>query len=89
HVLHIILPALRPTLLFIFVVSSASAVKLFTELYVLIPGVPMDNKTLVAFLYRSSFERFEFGYGSAVAVVLFMLTAGLSYLNIRLMEERQ
>lgn len=88
QVVHIILPNLRPTLLFIFVVSSASAVKLFTELYVLIPGVPMNNKTLVAFLYRQSFERFDFGYGSAIAVVLFLLTAGLSYASIRMMEER-
>lgn len=87
-VVHIILPSLKPTLLFILVVSSASAVKLFTELYVLIPGVPMDNKTLVAYLYRQSFERFDFGYGSAVAVLLFLLTAGLSYVNVRMMEER-
>jgi putative chitobiose transport system permease protein len=88
QVIHIILPNLKPTLLFIFVVSSSSAIKLFTELYVLIPGVPMDNKTLVAYLYRQSFERFDFGYGSAIAVVLFVITSFLSYANIRMMERR-
>ena len=88
QVIHIILPNLKPTLLFIFVVSSSSAIKLFTELYVLIPGVPMNNKTLVAYLYRQSFERFDFGYGSALAVVLFVITSVFSYANIKMMERQ-
>lgn len=86
RVWHILLPALTPTLLFMAVVSASSAIKIFTEVYVLIPGVPMSNKTLVALLYRESFERFDFGYGSAIAVVLFALTFALSYANIRIME---
>ncbi len=89
HVVHILLPNLKPTLLFIFVVSSSSAIKLFTELYVLIPGVPMNNKTLVAYLYRQSFERFDFGYGSALAVVIFIITSVFSYTNIKMMERQQ
>lgn len=88
QVIHILLPNLKPTLLFIFVVSSSSAIKLFTELYVLIPGVPMNNKTLVAYLYRISFERFDFGYGSALAVVIFIITSLFSYANFRMMENR-
>ncbi len=86
--LYIVLPNLRPTVLFVLVVSSASAIKLFTELYVLIPGAPIDNKTIVSYLYRQSFERFDFGYGSAIAVVLFALTFVFSYTHVRLMEER-
>jgi putative chitobiose transport system permease protein len=88
QVIHIILPSLKPTLLFIFVVSSSSAIKLFTELYVLIPGVPMNNKTLVAYLYRQSFERFDFGYGSALAVIIFIITSVFSYANIKMMERQ-
>lgn len=88
QVIHILLPNLKPTLLFILVVSSSSAVKMFTELYVLIPGVPMSNKTLVSYLYRLSFERFDFGYGSALAVMLFLITVIFSYANIRMMEQR-
>lgn len=83
---HIIIPQLKPTILFIFVVSSTAAIKVFTELYIMIPGAPIDNKTLVVFLYREAFERFDFGYGSAVGVVLFLITLGFSYTNIRLLE---
>lgn len=89
QVIHIIVPHLKPTLLFMTVVSASSAIKIFTELYVLIPGVPMNNKTLVAFLFRQAFERFDFGYGSALAVVLFALTFTFSYANIRMMERQQ
>jgi len=88
QVVHIIVPHLKPTLLFMAVVSASSAIKLFTEIYVLIPGVPMNNKTLVAYLYRQAFERFDFGYGSALAVVIFLLTFVFSYANIRIMERR-
>jgi len=88
QVVHIIVPHLKPTLLFMAVVSASSAIKLFTEVYVLIPGVPMNNKTLVAYLYRQAFERFDFGYGSALAMVIFGLTFAFSYANIRIMERQ-
>ncbi len=87
QVYHIIIPILKPTLILIFVLSSTAAIKIFTELYVMIPGTPASNKTLVYFLYKQAFERFDFGYGSAVGVVIFILTLGFSYANIKLMEK--
>lgn len=89
QVVHIIIPMLKPTLTLIFVLSSTAAIKIFTELYVMIPGTPDSNKTLVYFLYKQAFERFNFGYGSAVGIVVFILTLGFSYANIRLMEREQ
>jgi putative chitobiose transport system permease protein len=86
QVWHIILPMLKPTLLFILVVSSTSAIKIFTELYILIPGAPIANKSLVSFLYLQAFERFDFGYGSAIGMVLFVITLTFSYINVRLLE---
>lgn len=87
QVIHIVIPQLKPTIIFIFVVSSAAAIKIFTEIYIMIPGSPMDNKTLVSFLFREAFERFNFGYSSAIGVILFIITLGFSYINIRLMEK--
>lgn len=86
---HIVLPMLKPTLILVFVLSSTSAIRIFTELYIMIPGAPISNKTLVALLYRQAFERFDLGYGSAVGVVLFASTLVFSYLNIRLMERSE
>ncbi len=86
HTVHILLPMLKPTLTLVFVISSTAAIKIFTELYIMIPGAPIANKTLVALLYRQAFERFDLGYGSAIGVVLFAATLAFSYVNIRLME---
>lgn len=88
RVFHIIIPMLKPTLILIFVLSSTAAIKIFTELYIMIPGTPDSNKTLVYFMYKQAFENFDFGYGSAVGVIIFILTMGFSYINIRLLEER-
>ncbi|MBM4162281.1 MAG: sugar ABC transporter permease [Ignavibacteria bacterium] len=85
---HITIPLLKPTLTLVFVVSSTAAIKMFTEVYTIIPGAPIANKTLVVYLYQQAFERFDFGYGSAIAVVLFLLTIAFSYANVRLMESR-
>lgn len=88
RVFHIIIPMLKPTLILIFVLSSTAAIKIFTELYIMIPGTPDSNKTLVYFMYKQAFENFDFGYGSSVGVIIFILTMGFSYINIKLMEER-
>ncbi|MBU2446953.1 MAG: sugar ABC transporter permease [Bacteroidetes bacterium] len=83
---YILIPNLKPTITLIFVISSTAAIKLFIELYILIPGAPMDNKTIMLYLYRHAFERFDLGYGSAIGVVLFLLTLGFSYVNVKMME---
>jgi putative chitobiose transport system permease protein len=88
RVTHIIIPMLKPTLILIFVLSSTAAIKIFTELYIMIPGTPESNKTLVYFMYKQAFENFDFGYGSAVGVIIFILTMGFSYVNIKLMEKQ-
>lgn len=88
RVYHVMIPMLKPTLILIFVLSSTAAIKIFTELYIMIPGTPDSNKTLVYFMYKQAFENFDFGYGSAVGVVIFILTMGFSYINIKLMEEQ-
>ncbi|MBI2418220.1 MAG: sugar ABC transporter permease [Ignavibacteriales bacterium] len=86
RVWHIIIPQLRSTIVMVFVISSIAAVKLFTELYVLIPGAPMAQKTIVSLLFRESFEKFNMGYGSAIGILLFLFTLGLSIANLKLLD---
>lgn len=88
RVWYILIPQLWPSIVMVFVISSIAAVKLFTELYVLIPGAPMAQKTIVSLLFRESFEKFNIGYGSAIGVLLFVFTLGLSFANLHLLESR-
>lgn len=82
----ILIPLLLPSILFIVVVSTSSAIRIFTEQYILLPGVMMDNKAMVSFLYDEAFEQFRFGYASAAGMVLFLVTLVVSRMHITLLE---
>lgn len=85
----ITIPQLKPTLTLVLVLSGTAAIKIFTELYILIPGAPLSHKTLVYYLYRQAFEKFDLSYGSAIGIIIFLLTIGFSYLNIKLIEKER
>ncbi len=85
----IVLPQLKPTLTLVFVLSGSAAIKLFTEIYILIPGAPLSHKTMVYYLYHQAFERFDLSYGSTIGIVVFVITIGFSYLNLKLIERER
>lgn len=73
---YIILPQMKPQLLFAAINSTVNAFAVF-DVAVAIAGFPSPNyaaHTIVAHLYDFAFVRFEMGYASAVAVVLFFIT---------------
>ncbi len=77
---HITLPSLRPTTFFVVASTGILTLQLFGENVVLFPtttpiGAGPQNSTLtpVVYLYEQGFRRFQFGYASAVAWVLFVL----------------
>lgn len=70
----ITLPMLSPTILFAAVVSVIGALQVFTEPYVMTNGGPGDaTRTVVMILYEAAFLNLQIGYGSTIAVILFML----------------
>ncbi|MBU6193349.1 MAG: sugar ABC transporter permease [Burkholderiales bacterium] len=83
---HIILPLLKPQMAVVAVMSGMASMKVFEEVFVMTQGGPLDStKTLVFYLYESAFIDFEMGYAAAAGVILFLLTLGLSLLNLRLL----
>ncbi len=78
---HITLPMLSPTLLFAAVVGVIGGLQIFDQPYVMTRGGPGDaSRTAVMVMYESAFKNMEIGYGSAIAVILFvvilLVTAG-------------
>ena len=70
---HITLPMLSPIMLFAAVVGVISGLQIFDQPYVMTRGGPGDaSRTAVMVLYESAFKNMEVGYGSAIAVVLFI-----------------
>lgn len=70
----IIIPLLSPTILFAAVTGVIGALQVFEEPFIMTRGGPGDaSRTAVMVMYESAFKNIEFGYGSAIAVVLFLI----------------
>ena len=55
--------------------QTIDAIQLFDLVYTTTKGGPLDaTKTVVYFLWQQAFQVQQFGYGSAVAYVLFFVT---------------
>ncbi len=80
----ITLPLLRPTLLFVIVVNTVRSLQIFAEVFVMTRGGPLHRTTTVVYyLYEEAFYRFNLGYASAVAYLLFTLTLLLAWAQTR------
>ncbi|MCA9905428.1 MAG: sugar ABC transporter permease, partial [Anaerolineae bacterium] len=66
------LPLLAPTSFFLAVTGVIGSFQVFTPVYVLTRGGPLDStNTAVYHIYRRAFQEFDFGYASAQSWVLF------------------
>ena len=81
---HVVLPALRPTIALVAVISSIGALKVFDELFVTVQGAPVTYQTAVPLIYQLGFEEGNYGLASAAGVVLFVFILILSVVNLRL-----
>ncbi|GAA1750935.1 carbohydrate ABC transporter permease [Agromyces humatus] len=85
----IVIPQLRPVLIFTTVTSTIGALQLFDENFILTEGGPNDaTLTPVLYLYKVGFRQFDFGYASAIAWLLVVITAIIAIVQFRLMREK-
>ncbi|MEU8926404.1 sugar ABC transporter permease [Kitasatospora sp. NPDC048545] len=81
----VILPQLRPVVLFCVVTSTIGTLQLFDENYVLTRGGPGDaTLTPVVYLYKVGFQQLDFGYAAAIAWTVVLIIAAVSLLQFRL-----
>jgi len=88
---HVSLPGLRPQIVFVAVISSLAALKVFDEIYVLTGrtgGILDSGVTMVFYLWRQAFQLNHAGYAAAVAIVLLAITLVFSFVNVRLLERQ-
>jgi len=87
RVTNVILPLLKPVLLFQFVTSTIGSLQMFTESFIMTSGGPAGaTMTPVMLIYYQSFRFLKFGYGSAISVIMFIITLGISLIQIRLVK---
>ena len=88
---HVSLPGLRPQIVFVGVISSLAALKVFDEVYVLTNktgGILDSGVTMVFYLWRQAFQLHHAGYASAIAIVLLAITLVFSIVNVRILERQ-
>ena len=70
----ITLPSIRRTMILVVMLQTAAQLQLFGQSQLLTAGGPSGaSRTAVLFLYESAFGRWELGYASAAAEVLFLI----------------
>jgi multiple sugar transport system permease protein len=80
----ITLPLLSPTTFFLLVINLIGAFQFFDLSYVMTQGGPGDaTRTIVYYIYDTAFHFFRFGYGSTIAVLLFVILAVLTFIQVR------
>jgi len=82
-------PLLRPVVLFVLVTGVIGSFQVFTYVYVLTDGGPLHATDVVVYrIYQVAWEFLQFGYASALALVLFALLLGLTWAQFRLLGRR-
>lgn len=86
---YVVLPMLRPTLLFLTVIGTVFSLQSYTAVYLLTRGGPFGTtRVLGYFLYETAFERYELGYGAAITLFALVFTLLLAGLQARLLARR-
>jgi multiple sugar transport system permease protein len=81
------IPMLRPTILFMTVITTIGYLQLFEEPFVMTGGGPLDKTLSVTmYMYQQGFAFFHQGYASAVAYVLFVIVAIVAFLQFRFLR---
>jgi multiple sugar transport system permease protein len=83
--LGITLPLLRPTTLFVAVITTVGFFQIFAEPYVMTRGGPLNATTSIALLmYQQGFRWWNMGRAAAIAFVLFALILSATGLQVAL-----
>jgi len=81
----IILPHVKPVILFVVLLNTVRSFQIFIEVFVLTRGGPLESTlTLVYHLYERAFYHFEMGYACALAYLLLLLVGVILLLQRRL-----
>ena len=78
----ITLPLLSPTILFLLVMNSIGAFRVFDSIVVLTNGGPGDSsRSIVMYIQEVGFQNLEMGYASAVSLLLLAMVGIVTLIN--------
>ena len=85
--IHITIPLLKPTTLYLVLLSTIGSFQVFTQIIMMTGGGPGSaTETLVHLIYKTGFRDFEFGLAGAQSVVLFVIILIFSVIQFRVLR---
>ena len=84
---YITFPMIRPTFVLALMVSLIGSFLAFDHFHVMTQGGPANSTmTIVMYIFRTGFEYFNLGYGSAMSIVLLAILIVLSLIQTRFLS---
>lgn len=84
---YVTVPLLKPTTLFVLIITLIGSFKIFDLAYVITGGGPgTSTMVLVHYIYQEAFQRFNMGYASAAAYVFFIILFILTIIQMRVFK---
>ncbi len=81
---NISLPALKPVIAVAVVLRGIDITTMFTNVFIMTKGTPGGTtETISYFIYRQGFRAFNFGYASAISVVMLAITVIVAMLVVK------
>jgi multiple sugar transport system permease protein len=84
---HITLPGLRPTILFVYVIGIIQSSQVFDQVFVMTQGGPIGSTNTIVYELINRFNSLDLGQASAIAYLLAIVLAILSFVQIRVFRE--
>lgn len=82
---YITIPMLRPTTLFLLVLGIISSLQVFTQIFIMTNGGPVNKTTtMVYYMYLWAFKYYDMGYATTLAFALFLMLLVFTALQLRL-----
>ena len=81
---HISVPLVRPTTIYVLTISIYGGLAMFVESRMLFANTEVGNKalTIVGYLYRVGIRKLNYGLGSAIGIVLLVLTLTVNIIQL-------
>jgi len=79
---NIIIPLMKPSLVFVFITSTIGAIQVFTEIYMMTGG-NADTKTAVFYIWQTGFNKLQMGYASSMSIILFAIILVITLIQMR------
>lgn len=86
---NVTLPSLRPTTFFVTIILTIGSFKVFDLILVMTQGGPGTSTLVLSqFIYKKGFQENQFGYASAVALVLFAICIAVTIVQFVVNKRR-